>query len=745
VAGPARQAMYTIGFLIAVSMPRGLAQGPPVAAIRTVTESYFGVKVEDPYRHMEDLADPEVAAWMRAQSNHAREILDGIPGRAALLARMDEITRERANAQGGAIVTDVRRRPGDLYFYLKIEPPRDQTGKLYMRRGVDGAEVLLVDPDVLTRATGQPYVVQGYVPSFDGTHVAYGLAASGSEDAVLHVIDTSTRQEVDVPIDRRLGDVNWRPDGRSFFYLRRQKVTPGMPAAELRQRVQVFLHVLGRDPDNDPVVFGIDAPPRGTRINPPDIPWVITTPGSRWALGVVRENNEAAVALYAAPVDTVGAANTPWRRVVDFGDGVEMRALDRFVVRGDDLFVITHNSAPRRRVARINLATAEFAAATSVVPAGSAVVETLAAARDALYVIRRDGAVEELLRVAVDEPETRRTPTPVPLPVEGSIGLMPLDPRVEGALLVLGGPLQSPRLQAYASREGRITNSGLLPPGSVERGDLEVVHVKVPSHDGVLVPLSIVHKRGLPRNGSNPVLLEGYGAYGTSTDLEVRPPIRAWCELGGIFVIAHVRGGGEYGEEWHRTGYKATKPNTWKDAIAAAEYLIAEKYTSPARLAIRGASAGGILVGRAMTERPDLFAVALPSVGLLDLVRAETEANGVPNIPEFGSVATEGGFTALYAMSAYHHVRNGTRYPAVLLQVGRNDPRVAPWHSAKMAARLQAATTSGRPVLLSVDDDAGHGGLSSLRGQRQASNADAMAFALWQFGVREFQPASPNR
>jgi prolyl oligopeptidase len=682
---------------------------------------------------------------MRAQSNHAWEVLDRIPGRAALLARMDEITGERANVQGGAIVTDVRRRPGDLYFYLKAQPPRDQTGKLYMRRGVDGAEVLLVDPDVLTRATGKPHIVQGYAPSFDGTHVAYGLAASGSEDAVLHVIDTSTRQEVDVPIDRRLGDVNWRPDGRSFFYLRRQRVTPGMPASELRQRVQVFLHVLGRDPDNDPVVFGIDAPPRGTRINPPDIPWVITTPGSRWALGAVRENNEGAVALHAAPVDTVGAANTPWRRIVDFGDGVEMRALDRFVVRGDDLFVITHHGAPRRRIARINLATADFAAATSIVPAGSAVVETLAAARDALYVIRRDGAVEELLRVTVDELGTRQTPQPVPLPVEGSIRLMALDPRVEGALLVLGGPLQSPRLYAYSSRERRIVDSGLLPAGNVERGDLEVVHVKVPSHDGVLVPLSMVHKRGIQRNGSNPVLLDGYGAYGMSTDLQVRPPIRAWCELGGIFVVAHVRGGGEYGEEWHRAGYKTTKPNTWKDAIAAAEYLIAEKYTSPARLAIRGASAGGILVGRAITERPDLFAVALPSVGLLDLVRAETEANGVPNIAEFGSVATEEGFKALHAMSAYHHVRDGTRYPAVLLQVGRNDPRVAPWHSAKMAARLQTATTSGRPVLFSMDDDAGHGGLSSLRGQRQASNADAMAFALWQFGVREFQPASPNR
>jgi prolyl oligopeptidase len=728
-----------LGALVAASVLRTLAQGPPVAPIRSVIDTYFGVKVEDPYRYLENLANPEVATWMKAQSDHARDVLDRIPGRAALLTRMDQITRERASVQGGATLSDVRRLPGDVYFYLKIEPSRDQTGKLYMRRGIDGPEVLLVDPDLATRATGKPHVIQGYAPSFDGMRVAYGIAAGGSEDAVLHVIDTSSRKDVDVPIERPLGDVHWRPDGRSFFYPRRQKVTPNMPASELRQRVQVFLHELGRDPERDPVVFGIDASPAGARVNPPDIPDLITTPGSRWALGVIRDNTEGAVSLYAAPVDAVGAANTPWRRVLDVGDGVVIRNLDAFVVRGDDLFVITHQRAPRRRVVRIGLATATFSTATSVVAAGDAVVETLAAASDALYVIRRDGPVEELLRLPIDNTGSRLTAHPIPLPVVGSIRLMPLDPRVDGALLLLRNPVQPPKLYA-STRAGRLVDAGVRGPGTVDRSELEVMFVKVRSHDGALVPLSILYKRGLQRNGSNPVLLEGYGAYGLSTDLDPRPPIRAWCELGGVYAVAHVRGGGEYGEEWHQAGYKATKPNTWKDAIAAAEYLIAEKYTSRARLAIRGSSAGGILVGRAITERPDLFAVALPSVGLLDLLRYETEANGVPNIPEFGSVATESGFTALYAMSAYHHVRNGTRYPAVLLQVGRNDPRVSPWHSAKMAARLQAATSSGRPVLFSMDDDAGHGGRASLREQRQATNADAMAFAMWQFGVREFQP-----
>ena len=719
--------------LLALWTARGVAQGPPVAPIRNVADTHFGVKVDDPYRYMEGGSDPDVAGWMKGQSAYARAVLDRIPGRASLLGRMDEITRETAVAQGGANIGDVRRLPGDRYFYLKTQPPQDQTAKLYMRQGLNGREVLLVDPNLATMATGKPHVIDGYVPSFDGTYVAYGLSISGAEDAVLHVIETATGKEVATPIDRRPMAVNWRPDGRSFFYNRRQELTPGMPGTELKQRSQVFLHTIGQDAEQDPVVFGIDAPPPVGRINPPDIPIVITAPASRWALAIVRDSNDGGMSLYAAPIDAVTPARIPWRVVGD----VKVGQLDHVAVHGDELFLITHNDALRRRVIRVSLAQADLNTATTVVPQGEAVIESIAASRDAVYVVQRDGPMHQLLRVPLSG-EPPRAQMIVP-PAAGAVRLMPLDPRVDGALLSVGLPA---RVYAYDASAGRIVDAGLLPRAFEMPTDCEILHVKVTSHDGVLVPVSIVQKRGFQRNGSNPAILEGYGAYGNSLEANLRPPTRAWCELGGIFVFAHVRGGGEYGEEWYRAGYKATKPNTWKDAIAVAEYLIAEKYTSPTRLAIRGASAGGILVGRAITERPDLFAVALPSVGVLDMLRLETTPNGVPNIAEFGSVKTEEGFKALHAMSSYHHVQDGSRYPAVLLQVGRNDPRVEPWQSAKMAARLQAATTSGKPVLFSMDDDAGHGGLASTRNQRQGNMADAMAFALWQFGVPEFQPTA---
>ena len=435
----------------------GMAQAPPVAPIRNVTDTHFGVTVDDPYRYMESVNDPDVARWLTGQSDYARALLDRIPGRASLLARMDEITRENAIAQGGSTIANVRRLPGDRYFYLKTQPPQDQTAKLYMRQGLDGREVLLVDPHVATLATGKPHVIDGYVPSFDGAYVAYGLSRSGAEDAVLHVIETATGKEVDAPIDRRPWAVNWRPDGRSFFYNRRRKLTPDMPATELNQRSQVLLHTIGQDADKDPVVFGIDAPPAVGRIDPTDIPIVVTSPASRWALAIVRDSKEGGMSLYAAPIDTVIQAPAPWRVVSGLAGDLKIRQLDDFAVHGDELFVITHDDALKRRVIMVNLAQASLNTATTVVPPGDAIVESIAASRDALYIVQRDGPMHQLMRVPLSGNQSRRPQTIAP-PAAGVLRLMPLDPRVDGALLSVGIP---PQVYAYDPPAGRIVDARL--------------------------------------------------------------------------------------------------------------------------------------------------------------------------------------------------------------------------------------------------------------------------------------------
>ena len=269
--------------------------------------------------------------------------------------------------------------------------------------------------------------------------------------------------------------------------------------------------------------------------------------------------------------------------------------------------------------------------------------------------------------------------------------------------------------------------------------EVEVSEFKVASHDGVLVPMTVLHRKGLQRDRQNPTLLTGYGSYGFSETAHFDPVAMAWIEQGGVLALANVRGSGVYGDPWRVAGFKATKPNTWKDGIACAQFLIAQGYASPATLAIMGTSAGGIFVGRSVTTAPQLFAAAIFNVGVMDAVRAEEGANGITNISEFGSARDPNEFPGVLEMSTYHHIRDGTAYPAVLLVHGLNDPRVDVWHSAKAAARLQAAAIGGKPVLLRLDAQAGHG-VGSTATQRYALAADMHGFLLWQMGklrVRE--------
>jgi prolyl oligopeptidase len=362
------------------------------------------------------------------------------------------------------------------------------------------------------------------------------------------------------------------------------------------------------------------------------------------------------------------------------------------------------------------------------VPESEAVITSMLVAQDALYVQRLDAGVRRLVRVDFKGGPPQR----IPLPYEATVSRPVADARGAGVLFRLESWTKSAAWFRYDPSQKSLIDTKWLSPSPVDFSGIESVVVKVPSHDGAMVPLSILYRRNLKRDGRNPTLLLGFGAYGSVTDPAFRPRLLAWLERGGVYAYAHVRGGGDYGEGWHRAGQKLTKMNSVRDFIACAEYLIREKFTSPAHLAGQGQSAGGIVIGRSITERPDLFGAAVSDRGGLNMLRLETEPNGPPNVPEFGSVKTLEGFKGLLAMDAYHHVKDATAYPAVLLLIGINDAQVTPANSAKMAARLQAATTSGKPVLLRVDYDAGHN--FSTQNQRVDELADTWAFLLWQLG-----------
>jgi prolyl oligopeptidase len=489
---------------------------------------------------------------------------------------------------------------------------------------------------------------------------------------------------------------------------------------------------LGTPPDKDRLVFGVGTP--NVNIDPADIPFVATWPSASYALGIVAHGVRNEITAYVAPLDSLSGATVPWKRFCDVDDDVT-----GFDVHGGDLYLLSHHGASRYKVLHTTLSNPDVASAEVAVPPSEAVIQNIAAASDALYVQELDGGLGRLVRL----PYSGGKPQQIQLPFEGTVGLSATEQRVQGTLVELTSWTKARKIYDYSPIEKNVTDTKLQPAGKFDApADLESIEVKAKSYDGTLVPLSIVYKKGVQLNGSNPALLEGYGAYGITLDPFYDPKMIAWYEHGGVFAVAHVRGGGEYGEDWHLAGKLLKKPNTWKDFIACAEYLINHKYTSTSRLAIEGGSAGGVTIGRSITERPELFAVAVDAVPMSDVVRAEFTPNGPPNIPEFGTVKEADGFKALYEMSPYEHVKDGTAYPAVMVTTGFNDPRVVSWEPGKMAARLQAATSSSKPVLLRVDYDAGHG-IGSTKTQREQELADEWSFALWQFGLAEFQPPKP--
>ncbi len=724
---------FVVGVVSAARLSSGTRAGddatvgaPPAAPVKPITEEYFGVKVTDPYRWMEDLKNPEVQHWFKGQDDYARSVLTRIPGRAALLKRISEV-----NQSAPFRVFDVQRLEGEKYFYQKRMATED-VSRLYVREGLEGQEKLLVDPNHYVQEAGTHYSLDYYVPSLDGHYVAYGVSPSGSEDAVIHVMDVTTGKESGETISRSwYGGINWLPDNKSFTHIRFQELKPGMDLAERRLKSRVWLHRVGTEVETDKPVFGWEVDPL-IKLDPADTSSVLIDPRSPHALACVSHGFDNDLTCYTATADAVSKGNTSWQKLFDHQDGIT-----NIDVRGDDLYLLSHQDAPRFKVIHTTFSRPDLKHAKVVVAPSEMVVSSVLASTDALYVVMLDGGLGRLTRI----PYGGGTAEKVALPVDGSVALAGGDPRVPGFLLYLNSWTRAYNIYRYDPGSKQVSVMPLQKPGPNDApADLESEELKVPSWDGTMVPMSIVHKKGIKLDGSHPTLMAGYGAYAINMDPYFDPKWIAWFEHDGIMAIAHVRGGGEYGEEWHQGATKKNKPNTWKDFIACAEYLQKHGYTSRARLAGQGVSAGGILIGRAFTSRPDLFAAALDDVGLSDMIRDMVTPDGPLNVPEYGGLDTAEGFQNLQEISAYYQVKDGEKYPAVLLTTGWNDPRVVPWEPGKMAARLQAASPRGKPILLRVDYQGGHGGFGATRSQVEERLADQWSFLFWQFGVDGFEP-----
>jgi prolyl oligopeptidase len=721
------------GVLCSLAATAACAQTPlPTAAVRTVTDTYFGTPVDDPYRYFENKADPEVAKWMKAHSDNAHATLARIPGRNALLQKIIQYDSAASDR-----VVQVTRLPGDQYFLERRSATENQF-KLYLRQGLKGTDKLLVDPEALEKKTGKPHAINWYSASPDGSLVAYGLSAQGSEAAELYLLDTRSGKTLGPPITRvDFGGIDWSADSKTLFFNRLQALRKGAKATDKYQNSQVLMLQAGKPVSSARAVFGTAV--KGVKINAAEIPVVSLSHDKRWAFGYVINGTQREQGLFVAPQAGVLAGKPQWKRLLSTSDDVTGIAYF-----DDVLYLVSHKGAPRSQVLALKLKSPDLKTAEVVMPLSERVIVNVVAASDAVYVEARDGNVKRLFK----RPHgASGAPVEVKLPLEGSFelansegGVAAANPSLPGVIVDLQS-WNSARQIYLVAADGSVANTGLQPTGPYDAPTgIVTTELKVKSHDGALVPLSIIHREGLKLDGSNPTILYGYASYGVTEEPFYSVSRLAWLDAGGVYAIANPRGTSVYGEEWYRGGYQATKPNTWKDFIACAEYLVAQKYTQPAKLGILGGSAGGILVGRAMTERPDLFAAVIPAVGALDMLRMETTPNGVPNIPEFGSTKTEAGFKALQAMSTYDHIKPNTPYPAVLLTHGVNDPRVEVWQSTKAAARLMASTRSGKPVLMRLAYDAGHG-IGNTKKQTLEERADMFAFFLWQMGVAGYQPA----
>jgi prolyl oligopeptidase len=713
--------------LFAIAVPCGLrAQNSvPSAPARNVVDTYFGTRVADPYRWMETAKSPELLSYLNTQGERTRSILNGLASpRSSLLTRILALQNE---------VTSVAsvQRVGDKYYYLEA-PPGSKDRRLMVRPVAGGSAKLLLNPAALN-TPGSHAAITYFQPSWDGQYVVAGIALGGSEDATIRVVQTSTGELLKEAITRtQYGSPAWTDDSKSFYYMRQQELPANAPPTAIYENTRIYLHELGAGEQHDKAIFGADVNPA---LRLPKAGFVFGSPLPGTSLLIAAETR-GTIDTPAVWVKSIKADSAPWRQIARHEDGI----LD-FAARGSTVYVLTKTGAPNGRIVRFDAGSQDFSHGEQVRQESDVILTAgggggLAAGQDALYAYGIRNGASVVIRMPYDNPMHSEE---IPLPFTGSVFDMNADYRVAGFTCSLQGWTKPTTFVSYDPGTKRLNDSGLQPPHPADYSGITSIEVEAESVGGVQVPLSIIYRKDLALDGSHPAVMEAYGGYGTNIPPSFSPTRLAWLERGGIIAYAHVRGGGEKGEAWHLAGQKQNKQHTIDDFVACARYMIARGYTSPAHLAVRGTSAGGIAVGGIITQHPELARAALDRVGVSDLLRFEVTQGGDANIPELGSVKVEAEFRALYAISPYHNVKEGTAYPAVLLETGLNDPRVPSWQVAKMTARLQAATSSKLPVLLRVDKDAGHG-IGSDRQQTAELMADEFAFLGWQLGMTGFAP-----
>ena len=688
----------------------------PMTAKTDAVEDLHGTRVADPYRWLEDSESSEVRAWTDQQNAYTRKALDARPGRAALRGQVKDLL-QIGYVSAPAVRTT---RLGALrYFHTRREGAQNQP-TLYVREGVSGKDRVLIDASSLSE--DGTTALDWWFPSRDGALLAWGRSESGSEESTLFVRDVATGKDLLEKIEHtRHASVAWLPDGKSFYYSRYPDAG-SVPKGDEKYFAKIYLHVLGHDPKTDELVFGEGR-------DKTDTPIVSISPDGRWLAIRVHmgwDKSEVWVKDLSRPTPTLASG---WVAVAK-----DAQAIFEPIPRNDRLYVQTNDGAPRYKLYAVDYDKPQRNAWKEVLPEGQDVLDDVVIVKNEIVTTYMHEASTRIERFGFDG----KSRGPVALPSIGTAGVTGAWDGDEAFVSFTSYvvPAQIHRLDLRASAATAKLEAWERVGAKFSADDIEVERLYATSKDGTRVPMFVIAKKGIKRDGSNPTVLYGYGGFNVNQTPAFSARALASVNRGAVWVTAILRGGGELGEDWHKAGMLEKKQNVFDDFIACAETVVREKLTSPDRLGIIGGSNGGLLVAAAVTQRPELFRAGLSLVPLTDMVRYHRFRIAKLWIPEYGDPDKASDFPFLYAYSPYHRVRDGVRYPSMLFTTAESDSRVDPMHARKMTARLQEAQQDpARPILIRVETKAGHGAgkpVSKLADEL----SDELSFLLHELGLK---------
>lgn len=701
-----------------------VAQVNNLAPSKVSIDEYFGIKVLDEYRNLENLNDLSTSDWMKSQTQYSLSVLKNIPNRNFYINKRMEFEKRKSFSVYNIIVTK-----NDLHFYLK-KKPEENVEKLYFRIKQEGIENEIFNPETYKANLKKQFQINYIQPNHDGSKIVIALTESGKEISEMVIYDVKKQKILPYIITNCWpsdgGGVTWLPDNNSFIYLNYPVIDPNSNL--FLKNLQSVLYKVGDDPSKLNIIFSKNNNP-DLNINPEDFPIVSLPNASKYLIGQVSGATNFRDTYY------VNLNTTNYQKKWKLLFSKEEKITD-FIIKGNKIFYISEKNG-NNAIYSTSLEKPDFVNPNlliSTIP--NEVISNIYSIKQGFIFNTLKNGVEAKL-YQYDNEKVSHLQLPF---VSGSISIQTLNHLSNDFWIECSGWKNELERFKYISTKRKFTKENITNIVEYpEFRDIIVEETTVKSHDGEEIPLSLIYNRNLVKNHNNPVLIDAYGSYGINISPYPSKTYMLWAMQGGVVAVAHVRGGGEKGEKWHEGGYKLTKPNSWKDLISCAEYMINEGFTSNNKIGIWGGSAGGITIGRAMTDRPDLFKVAIIEAGVLNASRMEFTPNGPNNVKELGSVKIESELKALLEMDAYLKIKKGEKYPATLITGGINDPRVSPWMPTKFAAKLLANNTSSNPIFLKIDYDGGHGG-DIPTSQKYSNLADIFAFAFWQLGHPDYQP-----